>query len=179
MIVKRIVLAGLATFLMVGSVWGQATGMDRLKQDVGAWDAEIRTFEPGSDKPTITKGSEHNSMLGDLWLISHFKGEMGGMPFEGASFTGYNAETKKYFGNWIDSMSNSPMTVEATWDEKSQTLTSLGEGKGPDGSDMKFKMVTVYKKDGTRLFTMSMAGPDGADMKMMEVLYTKAKASTR
>ncbi len=100
---------------------------------------------------------------------------MAGMPFEGASYTGYNAETKKYFGNWIDSMSNSPMNVEGSWDEKSQTLTSTGAGKGPDGSDMKFKMITVYKKDHSRLWTMSMIGPDNAEVKLMEILYTKAK----
>lgn len=175
MILRTSCLASLAICVLASSVFAQGTGIERLKQDVGSWDAEIRTFEPGADKPAVSKGTEHNHMLGDLWMVSHFDGELAGMPFQGASYTGYNAETKKYFGNWIDSMSNSPMSVEGTWDEKSQTLTSIGVGKGPDGSEMKFKMTTTYKKDHSRLFTMSMIGPDNSDMKMMEILYTKSK----
>ncbi len=175
MILRSNSLAVLAVFALASITFAQDTGMERFKQDVGAWDAEVRMFEPGADKPAVSKGTEHVSMLGDMWLVSHFKGEMAGMAFEGASYTGYNADSKKYFGNWIDSMSNNPMVVEGTWDDETQTLTTTGETKGPDGSDMKFKMTTLYKKDKSRLFTMTMAGPDGEDMKMMEILYTKAK----
>jgi hypothetical protein len=174
MLVKTITQALIAFFVLSSALVAQDTGMAILKRDVGAWDAEIRTFEPGSEKPIVSKGSEHVHMLGDVWSTSHFKGDMGGMPFEGASYTGYNAETKKFFGTWIDSMSNYPMAVEGTWDEKTNVLTSIGSGKGPDGTDMKLKMVTEYKKDGSRLFTMSMMMDDETEMKMMEILYTKA-----
>ncbi len=149
--------------------------MEHLKNDVGDWNAELRIFEPGNDTAITSKGTEHNMMLGDMWLVSHFKGEMMGQPFEGASYTGFNAETGKYFGDWIDSMSPTPMKVEGTWDEKTKTLSSIGTGTGPDGSEMKMKMVTTTNKDGSRLFTMSMVMEGSPDMKMMEIHYTRAE----
>lgn len=148
---------------------------DLLKHDVGAWDAEIKVWEPGSAEPSVSKGHEHNMMIGDYWLISHFSGEMMGMPFSGASYTGYNPDTKKFFGTWIDSMSPAPMEVESTWDDATRTMTGTGVGKGPDGSDMKFKMTTVQGKDGGRVFSMFMIGPDNSEMKTLEITYTRAK----
>jgi len=173
MLMRNLLAMTLIMFLFSSTALGQ--GMEHFKKDVGDWDAEMRMFEPGVDKPQTSKGTEHNAMLGDLWIVSHFKGEMMGEPFEGASYTGYNPETKKYFGNWIDSMTPSPMKVEGTWDEDKQTMTSIGSGMGPDGAEMKMKMITTYPKDGSRLFTMFMAMPDDTEMKMMEIHYTRSK----
>ncbi len=170
--VRHLIAASLILFLFSSIAWSQ--GLEHLKKDVGDWNAEIRMFEPGTDNVTKSKGTEHNAMLGEMWLISHFKGEMMGQPFEGASYTGFNAETGKYFGDWVDSMSPTPMKVEGTWDEKSQTLSSVGTGTDPDGNEMKFKMVTTRDKDGSRLFTMSMMVEGSPDMKMMEIHYTRA-----
>ncbi len=99
-----------------------------------------------------------------------------GMQFEGSGQTGFNPETKKYTGTWVDSMSPYAMATEGTWDEKTQTFTQHGTGKDGTGTEMKMKMTSVYNKDGTRLFTMSGAMPDGKEMKMMEILYSKSKS---
>ena len=150
--------------------------MERFKSDIGTWDCEVRMFGDPAEKPAISKGSETVSMLGGMWLVSHFKGEMMGMQFEGSGQTGFNPETKKYTGTWVDSMSPYAMATEGTWDEKTQTFTQHGTGKDATGNEMKMKMTSVYNKDGTRLFTMSGAMPDGKEMKMMEILYTKSKS---
>ncbi len=150
--------------------------MERLNADVGTWDCEVRMFGDPSGKPEISKGTETSFMLGGMWLVGHFKGEMMGMPFEGCSQTSFNPETKKYTGTWVDSMSPHAMATEGTWDEKTKTLTQAGTGKDVTGTEMKMKMTSAYNKDGTRLFTMFGAMPDGKEMKMMEILYTKAKS---
>jgi hypothetical protein len=149
--------------------------MEHFKGDVGTWNCEIRMFGDPSGKPDVSKGSETISMLGGMWMISHFKGEMMGMSFEGSSQMGFNPETKKYTGTWVDSMSPYAMTTEGTWDEKTQTLTQTGTGKDASGNEAKMKMTSVYNKDGSRLFSMFMPMPDGKEMKTMEILYTKAK----
>jgi hypothetical protein len=171
--VRQLIAASLTLCLFSSVAWSQ--GMEHLKKDAGAWNAEIRMFDPGSDKPTVSKGTEHNAMLGDMWLISHFKGEMMGQPFEGASYTGFNSETGKYFGDWIDSMTPTPMKVEGTFDEKTKTLTTVGTGMGPDGNEMNMRLVTTKNKDGSRLFTMSMIVEGSPDIKMMEIHYTRAE----
>ncbi len=149
--------------------------MERFKNDVGDWDAEIKTYGDPNAEPEVSKGSEHAHMLGGMWLVSHFKGEMMGMPFEGCGQVGYNAGSKKYVGTWIDSMTPTAMATEGTWDEKTQTMTQTGTGTDPTGNEQKMKMTTVYNKDGSRLFTMFLVLPDKQEMKMMEIRYTKAK----
>jgi hypothetical protein len=151
--------------------------MELFKSDVGTWNAEIRMFDPTnpSAEPQVTKGTETIHMLGGMWAISHFKGEMMGMPFEGCSQTTFNPQTKKYTGTWVDSMSPYAMTVEGTWDEKTKTLTQTGTGKDMTGTEMSMKMTTTVNADGSRLFSMFVPVSDDETMKVMEIKYTKSK----
>ncbi len=158
---------------LVGSVHAQ-NEMNRLKADVGTWDAEVKMFTPGNPEPEVSKGTETNIMLGDMWLISHFKGSAMGSEFQGCGQTGFDPDKKKYVGTWVDSMSPHAMTMEGTWDEATRTLTNLGTGKDPAGNEMKTKMTSVYNKDGSRTFTMY-GLMDGQEMKFMEIHYTKSK----
>jgi hypothetical protein len=171
--------ATVALFLFAGLSQAQQPQapeeMKHLKAEVGTWNAEIRMYGDPSGEPQVSKGTETNFMLGDMWLISHFKGEMMGEKFEGSSQMGFNPDTKKYTGTWVDSMSPYAMSMEGSWDEKTKTLTQIGTGKDPSGNESKMKMTSVRKDDGSRLFTMFMQGPNGEDMKVMEIHYTKAK----
>src|SRR4029450_13710074 len=49
-----------------------------LKGDVGTWDATVESFGPGSASPTVSKGTETNSLLGGLWLVTEVKGDFQG-----------------------------------------------------------------------------------------------------
>jgi len=160
----------LGTFL--GSVMAE-DGAKILKKDVGTWNCEVRMFSDPKTPPAVSKGKETNFMIGDHWLVSHFKGSVAGMDFEGSSQNGYDETTKKFVGTWVDSMSPHSMKTEGTWDEKTQTLTSTGVAKDPSGNEMTNKMTVVYDVDGTRSFTM-FGLIDGAEVKMMEIKYTKA-----
>jgi hypothetical protein len=166
--------------LMCGSAYAQLPEapkeMDVLKNDVGQWNCEIKMWMDPSGEPMVSKGTERNRMLGDMWLISEFKGDFGGMAFEGLGQYGYDTDKKKYVGSWVDSMSPYPSHMEGTWDAETKTMTHMGTGKSPDGTEMKSKSVVVYK-DGGRVFTMYNQGPGGENdwQKVMEITYTKAK----
>ncbi len=164
-------LMGLFVLLLGQTAQGE-DGLALLKRDVGTWNCEVKMFADPNAAPAVSKGVESNFMVGDHWLIGHFKGSIMGMDFQGASQTTYDAEKKKYVGTWVDSMSPFPMKTEGTWDEKSQTLTTIGTGKDPTGAEMKSKMVTVYNKDETRVFTMYQV-MNGSEVKMLEIKYTK------
>ena len=61
-----------------------AQGVDAAKQmrcDVGTWNAVVKMFGDPNGEPTVSKGTEINFMLGDKWLISHFKGDIMGDDF--------------------------------------------------------------------------------------------------
>ncbi|HMO12873.1 MAG TPA: DUF1579 domain-containing protein [Pirellulaceae bacterium] len=170
--------ASMALLLFMGTSQAQQSAPEAMKAfqwEVGTWNAEIRMYGDPEGQPEISKGTETIFMLGDMWLISHFKGEMMGMKFEGSSQMSFNPQTKKYTGTWVDSMSPYAMSLEGTWDEQTKTLTQVGTGMDESGNEMKMKMTNVHNDDGSRLFTMYMQDPGGNEMKAMEIHYTKAK----
>jgi hypothetical protein len=147
-----------------------------LGKDVGTWDASIKSWMSGpSSEPMVSKGVETNTMLGGLWLVSEFKGEFGGQPFEGRGQFGYDPNKAKYVGTWIDTMSTEIMQMEGDLDEKTHTLTMTGKGKDQAGKPYEAKEVSEHKGDDTRVFTMFMKSAETKDeyVKVMEITYNR------
>src|SRR5262245_20612382 len=171
MIVRIIQSVALAAFLSASLASAQdIDAAKQMKRDVGAWNVVIKMFGGPSDAPSVSKGTETKFMLGDKWLISHFKGEIMGTSFEGLRQTGFDPEKKKFVASWVDSTSRYTTHAEGTWDEETQTMTSIGTGKGPSGNEMKTKIVVTYNEDGSHTSTMMM---HGQETKMMEFHYTR------
>ena len=152
-----------------------------LKKDVGTWDASMKMWmgpegkaDP-SAQPMESKGVETNRMIGDFWVVGEFKGDFGGMPFEGHSTTGFNSQAKKFQGSWVDAMNPFATHMEGTYDEKTKTMTSLGKGMGMDGKETKTKTTVVYDGDNKRTMTMYdlKAGTDNDWLRSMEIVYTR------
>ena len=151
-----------------------------LKKDVGRWKAvttvwmnEVGETDPNAE-PQSSEGIETNRMVGDLWVVSDFKGEFGGMPFSGHSVTGYSPEKKAYMGTWIDSFSIKPMKMVGTYDKSSDTMTFNTEGWGMDGKPYKGKIVAEYIDRSTRKMTMYDI-KDGKEIKSMQIEYSRMK----
>lgn len=141
----------------------------RLKELAGTWDCYMNgAKEPGG---VCTMKSE----LGGLWLTSEFKGEFGGMKFEGRGLDSYDPMKKKYIGVWVDSFSTSPMVSEGTMDAGGKVLTMTGEGPGPDGKPTKYKMVSEYKDKDTIDWVMYNVGADGKEAQMLSIVYKRKK----
>jgi hypothetical protein len=144
-----------------------------LKSDVGTWDATVESYMPGAPTPMTSKGTETNTLVGGLWLVTDFKADMMGMPFQGHGITGYDANKKKYVGSWVDTMSSGLGLSESTYDAGTKTMTGTFEGPDPSGQIMKMKSVVAWKDSDTRVFTMSGTGPDGKDVKFMTITYKR------
>ncbi len=143
-----------------------------LKRDVGVWDVELKVYgEPGVE-PTVTKGTETCTMLGEMWLVSQLDGEMMGQPMQGMRQTAFDEQRKIFVGSWIDTTSPHTTKMEGTWNEQTQTLKALGLGKNAMGGELKTQMVFTYLPDGTRTYTMSL-DVNGQAMKLIEAKYTK------
>ena len=145
-----------------------------LTADAGTWDAVVEAAEPGKP-PTKSKGVEVNTVgCGGLCLITNFKGDMAGMPFEGAGVTTYDPKKKKYVGSWTDSMTAGLLAGESTYDAAKKTWTGTMEGPDMTGNIMKVRSTTV-STGGTRVFTIYGPGPDGKETQMMKITYTRRK----
>jgi hypothetical protein len=146
-----------------------------LKADVGSWDATVESFMPGVAQPTVSKGTETSVMVGGMWLVTDFKSEMMGQPFQGHGVSGWDSNKKKYVGTWVDTMSTGLGLTESTYDAGTKTMTGTFEGPEPDGKIMKMKSSVVWKDSNTRVFTMSGPGPDGKDATFMRITYVRKK----
>ena len=173
MITRMMQFFALAVLLHASLASAQdANAANQMKRDVGAWNVVIKMFGNPSGEPAVSKGTETNSMLGNLWLIGRFKGDIMGANFEGLRQTGFDPQKKKFFASWVDSNSPYPTETEGDWNEKTQTMTLTGIGKGPSGNEVKTKIVATYNTDGSRTSTMYVIMND-KEMKLMEFHYTR------
>ncbi len=171
-------------WILNGVAWGQfpepLAAHELLKKDVGTWKATLR-FWMGPDgkadptaEPAESTGEEVNRMIGQFWVVSSFKGEFGGMPFEGHGTSGYDPKLKKYVGSWVDSVSPFSTHMLGTYDEKTKTLTSSSVGVGMDGEEVKGKSEVIYIDDDHRRMVMYDL-QDGKEVKSMEIEYVRVK----
>lgn len=170
-----LVMIAFSATSLLGQVPDAPPEMKVYKQDVGTWDCSVKFYYDPSAEPVESKATEVNRMVGEMWAVSEFKGEIMGAPFHGAAQMGYDPVKKKYVSQWIDSMSPFAIQMEGTYDEKTKTLTSFGKMKDPAGAEMDGKWVVVYKNENERSMTMS-SKPDGAKdfVVMMEVQYKRS-----
>jgi hypothetical protein len=149
-----------------------------LKMDVGTWDAVVE-LAPAPGAPagaSKSKGVETNRIgCGGLCLITDFKADMMGMPFEGHGVTTWDPAKKKYIGSWTDSLSTGLAIGESTYDAKGKKWSGTMEGPDMTGNVVKSRAVGEWRDANTRVFTMYSAGPDGKEAQSMKITYTKRK----
>lgn len=169
-------VAFLFLLLIPGTAFSQNTDpMSVLKREVGVWDCEVKFYPDPNGQPVVSKAIESNYMVGSVWLVGDFKGEMAGSSFHGSSQMGYDPKKKKYIGSWIDSASPYPTAMEGSYDASSKTLTIIGVGRDPNGAEAKMKLVSVFKDEDNRTMTISIAGTGDDWLRMMEVDYRRKK----
>jgi hypothetical protein len=143
---------------------------DALKRLAGEWTATIKS--PDGDSPgTMTAKME----CGGLWLVTDFKSDMGGTPFHGRGFDGYDPAARKHVSVWVDSMLTRPMFLEGTFNKETKTLTMTADGTGMDGKPAKFKSQTQFPDDDHHTFTLYVITPDGKEEKMVTIEYARKK----
>lgn len=141
-----------------------------FKHFEGTWDAAVTMMGQKS------KGTQTDVVgCGGLYLITDFKGDMGGMPFHGHGIVGWDAAKKSYVTVWVDGMTSKIEIVDSKWDEKAKTMTTMREGPGPDGQPTKTKEVHTVVDADRHTFVMTSPGPEGKDMEILKIEYTRKK----
>jgi hypothetical protein len=144
-----------------------------LKEDVGTWDASIELVMPGAPATPPSKGVEVNTMgCNGLCLITDFKGELMGGPFQGHGVSTWDPTKKKYVGSWSDSMAPGLAVTEATYDAAKKTMSGTMDTPDGNGGTARMRSAVEYSA-GKRVFSMFMTGPDGKEMPTMRITYTK------
>ena len=76
---------------------------EEMAKYAGNWETECTDCQnPEGPKSKGTVVSK--TVLGGRFLLSEYKGEMGGMAFEGLAIEGFDNKKKEWFSIWMDSM---------------------------------------------------------------------------
>jgi hypothetical protein len=151
-----------------------------LQQLVGNWTVETEMTAEGMP-PMKSTGTDTARSLGDggRWVLCELKAEMPGMgPMSAMLTLGYNSETGKYQGTWVDSMHDHLWVYVGTLDATKKILTL--EAEGPNMMDpaatakVKYRDVIEIKSADHRTLTSS-AYMDGKWVQFVTANYRRTK----
>lgn len=154
-----------------------------LQQFVGEWESESEA-SMGPGQPAMKcKGTTRSRMLGGFWMVSEAKAEMLGTTVNAVQTIGYDPQSEKYIGTWVDSMMNYMWRYEGTVDETGKILTLEAEGPNfmDEGKTAKFRDAYEFKSKDHIVATSSMLDEDGKWVTFMtgNVRRKKAPAATK
>lgn len=134
-----------------------------LQQFVGEWEAESEAAMGPGQPPMKCKGTTSSRMLGDFWVVSESKSDMLGKSITAIQTIGFDPQSKKYVGTWVDSMMNHLWKYEGTVDSTGKILTLEAEGPNFMQADKlaKFRDAYEFKSKDHIVATSSMLGDDG------------------
>lgn len=152
-----------------------------LEQLVGTWTVESTMSGPGMPEMKA-KGTDTVRSLRGRWVICELQSEMpgmGGPPFAMSAIMslGYNSETGKYQGTWIDSVHDHLWIYVGTLDPTKKILTLETEGPNmmdPTKGNTKYRDVIEIKSADHRTLTSS-ALVDGEWVQFVTADYRKTK----
>lgn len=148
-----------------------------LQQLTGEWESEAQMFMQPGEPPVTSTGIERVRSIGGFWIMAENTGEFGGHPYTGLMTLGYDTQTEKYVGTWIDSMSGYLWKYEGTVNEAGNALTLESEGPCPasGGELTRFKEVVEIKSPDHKVFTSSMQDKDGKWTTTVTINYRRTK----
>ena len=147
-----------------------------LAKMAGSFKVESRFFAGPDAEPHVSYGTAEQAMVfGGRYLRQDFTGDMGGQPFQGTGFIGYDNLRKRYFSYWLDSGSTMPLQHEGTCDNKACTsITLRGEYTDPlTGKKKKSRTITETTDDARVIFTMFDEDKKGKEFRSLELIYTR------
>ena len=143
----------------------------------GKWEGAI-TMWMGPDAPPETNtGTSENKMIFDgRYQESVYKGDFGGMPFEGRSITAYDNAKKMFLSTWIDNMGTGIMYMEGPWDEATKTMNLKGKMVDPmsAGKEIDVRETLQIIDENTQKMEMFHT-KNGKEFKAMEIMYKRKK----
>jgi hypothetical protein len=164
---------------MMAAMMKYATPSDEhkaLNPLVGSWKTTMKAWM-GPGEPQVSEGTcDRAWAMGGRYLIANYKGDFGGMPFEGMEVLAYDRMKQQYTGTWIDNMGTAiSLSQGGKMDPTTKTLTLLSKTPDPmTGAELAIRNVTSIVDDNTHTFSMY-ATRDGKENKEMEITFTRRK----
>jgi hypothetical protein len=147
----------------------------QLVKMVGKWKLQATAWmAPGAPPMKSEATAEFKTILGGRYLEEEVHGAMGGQPFEGHGFQGFDNVTRTRFGFWMDGMTTGPTLLKGKCAAAAKTCTMKGKvSDALAGKEVPVSSTTTIKDDNNFTFEMTGPGPDGKQFKTLEIVYTR------
>ncbi|MBZ0265544.1 DUF1579 domain-containing protein [bacterium] len=150
-----------------------------LEEMAGSWDVTTTVWMggPGGETMVSQGTSETEVVYGGRFLKEVQQNDMGGQPFEGLGYVGYDNLKKKYVQLWIDSMGTGIYRGEGSFNSETRILTFFGTMddaiSGEHDKMMKYE-VHLIDENSRRFEIHDLSFPVG-NTKTLEMVYTRKK----
>jgi len=155
-----------------------AADHERLTPFLGTFKAKVSLWM-GPGDPMVSTGSMTNTLvLGGRFVRQDYQGDPAPGPtpfpnFEGHGYWGFNKNTQKYEGFWIDTASTVMQHESGTVDGSGKVWTMTGEIVGPDGeTSTKRSVITLVDDDHHNMEMFFTKGDQ--EFRGMEIQYQRA-----
>lgn len=160
----------------VGAIAAPDARSRLLRRDVGVWDATLQILDEIDGSLGVYNGIETNTLApGGRWLVTDFSSRIDGATFEGHALFGYDSSRQKYVRLWVDSSQAFFWPAEGTYDPATDSLTMWMESLDSSGQPARWRTVTVWKDDDTRVFSMYLPGPESIEAAGMTITYKRRR----
>jgi len=147
-----------------------------LKPMAGNWKTTAKSWLKPGTEPSVSEGTcESTWILGNRYLQSTYKGDMGGMPFEGWGLMGYDNQKQEFVSVWADNFGTGIAMSDGKADPSGKVLTMMTTMPDPQtGAPTPYKMITKVANENQYMMSMS-SMKDGKEQTEMEITYTRMK----
>ncbi len=143
-----------------------------LAKSIGTWSAQTSFITDPSQPAVEGQGTMTiTSVLGGRYIMSEFKMDFMGQPFEGLGFNGYDIAHEQYIATWADTMSTKITYLTGNKDENGD-LVMTGTATTPKG-DSPMKIVTSFDGDDRMTDKFYDQKPDGTWIQSGTITYTR------
>ncbi len=145
---------------------------------IGHWQTTTKLWTTPDTEPQTAKGiTKMTATLGGRFVQQDFDCTMGGSPFKGTGFFGFNNTNGRFESFWIDSCSTGMQM--STGERQSDgsivwNLTFTDE----NGTTQNTKTVTRFPAKDTVVFETYAVGTNGSEFKTLEVTYNRTNQIT-
>ncbi len=146
----------------------------QLAKFAGDWTYVNKAWMAPGAPPMESTGTVHGeSMYGGRYVVTDWKGDMMGQPFEGRGVYAYDNVSKQYTSTWFDSMSTGIWYSTGTCDAAG-VCAYTGDSWDPmSGKKMTLRSELSWVDPNSFKMVMYGPGPDGKEYQMMEIVAKK------
>ncbi len=144
----------------------------KLGKAIGNWIAKTSFIMDPSQPPSTGEGTMSVKwVLGGRYIMSEFKMDFMGEPFEGIGYTGYDIAHEQYIATWADTLSTAITSMTGNMDEDG-TLTLYGTATTAKGDNL-IKIVSTWIDEDTMTDKFYDQMPDGTWFNSGTITYTR------